>query len=60
MHLTYCLQYGKTPLHVAAWENHKDFAELLVINGADVNAKDNVSIDIIVVSDVGHFLHYGN
>jgi ankyrin repeat protein len=28
-------------LHIAAARNQKDLAELLVANGADVNAKDN-------------------
>ena len=36
-------QHGKTPLHEAAANNYKDFAELLISKGADVNAKDNVS-----------------
>ena len=30
---------GGTPLHYAAWEGHKEVAELLLANGADVNAK---------------------
>ena len=29
---------GYTPLHVAAWEGHKEIAELLIAKGADVNA----------------------
>ena len=32
---------GWTPLHWAAWESHKEIAELLIANGADVNAKNN-------------------
>jgi len=31
---------GHTPLHNAALYNHKGVAELLIANGADVNAKD--------------------
>jgi hypothetical protein len=32
-------QYGQTPLHVAAFNDHKDVAEFLLANKADVNAK---------------------
>ena len=32
---------GATPLHNAAAENHKPVAEVLLVNGADVNAADN-------------------
>jgi hypothetical protein len=31
--------YGQTPLHIAAFNGHKDVAEFLLANGADVNAK---------------------
>jgi hypothetical protein len=31
--------YGQTPLHVAAFNDHKDVAEFLLANKADVNAK---------------------
>jgi len=30
---------GWTSLHEAAWENHKEIVELLIAEGADVNAK---------------------
>jgi len=32
-------QFGQTPLHVAAFNDHKDVAEFLLANKADVNAK---------------------
>ena len=31
--------WGRTPLHIAAEEGHKEIAELLIAKGADVNAK---------------------
>ena len=33
---------GKTPLHSAAYEVHKETDELLTANGADVNAKEDL------------------
>jgi hypothetical protein len=32
--------FGLTPLHFATWRSNKETMELLVENGADVNAKD--------------------
>ena len=32
---------GFTPLHIAAYEGHKEIAELLIAKGAEVNAKYN-------------------
>ncbi|MGA9069601.1 MAG: ankyrin repeat domain-containing protein [Terracidiphilus sp.] len=32
-------KYGQTPLHIAAFNGHKDVAEFLLTNKADVNAK---------------------
>ena len=33
-------QAGRAALHLAAWNGHKDVAELFLAKGADVNAKD--------------------
>lgn len=32
--------YGRTPLHEAAWNDNTAVAELLIAKGADVNAAD--------------------
>ena len=37
-------QDGETPLHRASDEGSKQFVEMLLLNGADVTAQDNVSI----------------
>ena len=31
---------NKTPLHIAAYSHSKDVGELLILRGADINAKD--------------------
>ena len=38
-------------MHEAAGKNHKDVAELLIINGADVHAEIHVSTALIPISD---------
>jgi len=35
------LRSGMSPLHQAAYEDHKELTELLIAKGADVNAKDD-------------------
>jgi len=37
-------KYGGTPLHFSATFGHKKICELLIANGADVNAKDGESM----------------
>jgi ankyrin repeat protein len=34
------VEFGWTPLHLAALNGHKEIAELLIANGAEVNARD--------------------
>ena len=38
-----CIQLGGTPLHVASWKGHLDYAELLLGRKADVNLQDKVT-----------------
>ena len=40
---TSAVQYGYTPLHLAASNGHSSVAAALLAGGADVNAKGNVS-----------------
>lgn len=48
----YCLiaetQRSESPLHAAAVAGHVRIAELLIAKGADVNAKDLVSMSVIL------------
>ena len=39
---------GKTPLHIAAYNNSKEIGELLISKGADINAKDIIYLNIII------------
>ena len=39
----------RTPLHVAAQEGHLDIVNLLVRNGADIDAKDMVCLYFIIM-----------
>ncbi len=43
---------GMTPLHCAAVKGHKDVAELLLANKAEVNARDNVRLDAFALCGV--------
>jgi len=38
-----------TPLHIAAGKNSADIGEILLSNGADINAKDIISSDTIIL-----------
>ena len=47
--------WGATPLHFAARNGHKDVAELLVVKGAAMNAKDDDGrTPLHMVADIGH------
>ena len=37
-------QYESAPLHYAAWYNSLEVAQVLLAHGADVNARDKVSL----------------
>ena len=39
---------NKTPLHYAAENNSKEIGEILISNGADINAKDIIYLNIII------------
>ena len=43
-------------MYHSAWNNRKDIAEILISNGADVDARANVRIVLIVESNIYHFL----
>ena len=40
---------NKTPLHWAAKNNSKEIGELLISKGADINAKDIISLNIKIL-----------
>ena len=40
---------NKTPLHYAAEKNSKEIGELLISKGADMNAKDIIYLNIIIL-----------
>ena len=35
-------QYNKTPLHHSAWSGHSDIVQMLLFNGANIEAIDKV------------------
>ena len=35
------VSYNETPLHFAAWAGHKEIAKILLLNGADINGRDD-------------------
>ena len=43
-------QSGYTPLHYAATIGHTEIASLLIVNGADIHSKDDVSILVYICS----------
>ena len=39
----------KTPLHYAAEKNSKEMLEILISKGADINAKDIIYLNMIIL-----------
>ena len=49
MNLLYYIQRklitnNRTPLHIAAEKNSKEIGEILILNGADINAKTKITV----------------
>ena len=40
---------NKTPLHYAAFKNSKEIGKVLISKGADINAKDIIYLNIIIL-----------
>jgi len=40
-----CVQDGATPIHIAAFQGHKECVEVLARSGADVNKATTVSVE---------------
>lgn len=38
-----CLQYGRTPLHLAAYKNHIEVVRILLRAGCELDIQDDVS-----------------
>jgi ankyrin repeat protein len=45
---------GHTPLHVAVWDGHKDVVELLLANGAEVDARGNTGTPLHWAARMGN------
>ena len=59
MRILIYLKEGATPLHVAVSNDIPDVIDRLMSHGADVNARDNVSAALILITTY-HSLHYDN
>ena len=40
---------NRTPLHIAAYYNSKEIGELLISKGANINAKNMIYLNIIIL-----------
>lgn len=43
-------EYGRTPLHLAAFKGHESIAKILIQNGADINPKDHLGLTPIFMA----------
>lgn len=56
-----CDRYGKTGLHIAAMHGHYQMVEILLGQGAEINASDkNGSTPVISFSVISFFLKIAN
>lgn len=45
-------KYGRSPLHLAAYNGHQSTAELLVQKGADINLKDHLDLTPLFMATI--------
>lgn len=48
--------FGRTPLHWATMQNNVDAVEVLLLARANINAKDDKDISVLIYAETGHSL----